>query len=195
MDHDYLDSLRVAYEQYYGAYDAAPVLTIDANDVDFVQSAEDRDVIFHRIRGALGQGPRQPALPGLSQEPVAAVATLVGEPLALDQTARRLGDFQRFHRQLDRDRQFPADPYFNFILLQEEIGNLAGAFARRWAAGSTGRADPLSPSVREELADVLACVLKLANHAGIDLEEAYLDQMRANLGRERPDLETEGKNA
>jgi NTP pyrophosphatase (non-canonical NTP hydrolase) len=163
--------------------------------MDFVQSADDREAIFHRIRGALGHGPRQPALPGLSQEPLAAVAVPAGEPLALDQTARRLSDFQRFHRQLDHDRQFPSDPYFNFLLLQEEIGDLASVFARRWVAGSTGRADPLSPSIREELADVLACVLKLANHAGIDLEEAYLDQMRANLGRERPDMQAEGQNA
>jgi NTP pyrophosphatase (non-canonical NTP hydrolase) len=31
-------------------------------------------------------------------------------------------------------------------------------------------------ALREQLADLLACTLKLANDAGIDLEEAYLER-------------------
>jgi NTP pyrophosphatase (non-canonical NTP hydrolase) len=41
-------------------------------------------------------------------------------------------------------------------------------------------------SLREELADLLAYTLKLANYADIDLEQAYLDKMRRNVGREWP---------
>lgn len=67
MDPAYLDSLRVTYDAFFGAYGAAPVLTIDTNALDFVQSDADREAVFARIRGALGEGPSQPALPGLER--------------------------------------------------------------------------------------------------------------------------------
>ena len=38
--------------------------------------------------------------------------------------------------------------------------------------------------LRAELADLLAYTLKLANYADIDLEQAYLEKMRTNIGRE-----------
>jgi NTP pyrophosphatase (non-canonical NTP hydrolase) len=184
MDPDYIDSLRAAYEQFFAAYQGAHVLTIDTNDIDFVQHPEHRDEIFSRIRGALGQGPSQPALPGMDQPAPSGVIPLEA-PLPLDQTTRRLSDFQKFHRQLDHDKQFHTDPYLNFIFLQEEMGELARAFAQRWIATSTGHRDHSLVAIREELADVLAYVIKLANYTGIDLEEAYLEKMRTNQERTR----------
>jgi NTP pyrophosphatase (non-canonical NTP hydrolase) len=151
--------------------------------MDFVQNNDDRETVFSRIRGALGQGPQQPALPGLNHA-VPPVVAPSGEQLALDTTMRRLSDFQRFHQQLDHDKQFPTDPYFNFILLQEEMGELARAFAARWMAGREGHPEAMLPPIRDELADVLAYIVKLANYAGVDLEEAYLEKMRVNMGRE-----------
>jgi NTP pyrophosphatase (non-canonical NTP hydrolase) len=38
-------------------------------------------------------------------------------------------------------------------------------------------------SLRNELADVLAYVLKIANYTGIDLEQAYIEKMEKNIGR------------
>jgi len=184
MDPYYIDSLRAAYEQFFGTYQDAPVLTIDTNTMDFVRNPEDRDFIFAQIRGALGQGPRQPALPGMDTgQPPVIVPTQAGR-VPPEQTTRRLGDFQRFHRELDHDKQFPTDPYFNFLLLQEEVGELATAFAKRWISAQTGQPDQSLTAIREELADVLAYLLKLANYAGVDLEEAYLEKMRLNRGRE-----------
>ena len=114
----------------------------------------------------------------------------------MEQTARRLGDFQQFHQRLDQDKQFLTDPYLNFILLQEEVGELARAFARRWIAKATGGPDDAQPAICEEMADVLAYLLKLANYAGIDLEAAYLEKMRRNQGREWPrPSETESEGA
>jgi NTP pyrophosphatase (non-canonical NTP hydrolase) len=107
----------------------------------------------------------------------------------LDQTTRRLGDFQQFHRQLDHDRQFPTDPFFNFLRLQEEVGELARALAERWVASATGQPDPSQSFIREELADVLAYIIKLANYAGVDLEAAYLDKMRLNERHDRVESE------
>jgi deoxyguanosine kinase len=182
MDPQYIDRLRMAYESFFANYETAPVLTVDTNDIDFVEYPEHRDDILTRIRGMLGEGPRQPPLPGLKDE-TPPVVPPPEQPQPLEHTARRLADFQRFHDQLDRDKQFPTDPYFNFMLLQEEIGELAKAFAQRWLATTTGQSDATLPTVREELADVLAYVLKLANYAGVDLEEAYLEKMHTNRSR------------
>jgi deoxyguanosine kinase len=183
MEATYIESLRVAYEQFFADYSAAPVLTIDTNDIDFVRSPDDRDEVFQRIWSALGKGPRQPALPGLNGSPAPLATTSPDRQVALEQTTRRLGDFQQFHRQLDRDKQFFSDPYLNFILLQEEMGELAKAFAQRWIAENTNRPDQSVPSISEELADVLAYLIKLANYAGVDLEAAYLEKMRTNTQR------------
>jgi deoxyadenosine/deoxycytidine kinase/NTP pyrophosphatase (non-canonical NTP hydrolase) len=175
MDPDYIDSLRAAYEQFFASYQRAPVLTIDTNEIDFVQHPEDREEIFNRIRGALGQGPLQPSLPGMDQPAPSGVISL-GAPVPPDQTARRLSDFQQFHRQLDQNKQFQTDLYLNFMLLQEEMGKLAGALVQQRAAGHS---DSSLAAIREELADVLAYVIKLANYTGIDLEDAYLEKMQA----------------
>ncbi|NLF78398.1 MAG: hypothetical protein GX573_22115 [Chloroflexi bacterium] len=63
------------------------------------------------------------------------------------------------------------------------MGELARAFAQHWIGAATGQRDRSLTAIREELADVLAYVLKLANYTGIDLEEAYLEKMRTNQER------------
>jgi deoxyguanosine kinase len=192
METAYIESLRVAYEQFFSTYQGAPVLTIDTNDIDFVRNPEDFDDIVQRIWSALGKGPRQPALPGMNGGIQAQIAAPPPDRrIVLEQTARRLGDFQLFHRQLDRDKQFVTDPYLNFILLQEEVGELARAFAQRWVAKNTNQPDASLPAIREELADVLAYIVKLANYVGVDLEAAYLDKMRVNADRTWRDTESD----
>ena len=183
MEPAYIDRLRVAYDAFFSAYTAAPVLTIDTNNLDFVKNDDDREAVFARIRGALGEGPSQPALPGL--EHVEAPVVQVASPAASGEPPQpgRLVDFQRFHRDLDRDKGFSTDPGFNFMLLQEEVGELARAFRQHRLANETGQPDAALSAVREELADVLAYVLKLANYAGVDLESAYLEKMRRNQER------------
>jgi deoxyadenosine/deoxycytidine kinase/NTP pyrophosphatase (non-canonical NTP hydrolase) len=184
MEAAYINRLRLAYEQFFAAYQSAPVLTIDTTSLDFVTNPEDRAAVFDRMRGALGAGPRQPALPGLETGEARLPAPAVADTTSLERTARRLGDFQQFHRRLDQDRQFLADPYLNFMLLQEEVGKLARAFAQRWIARATGSPPDAQPAIHEEMADVLAYLLKLANCAGVDLEAAYLEKMRRSQGRE-----------
>ncbi len=184
MEAAYIDSLRIAYEQFFGAYDKSPILTIDTNNMDFVRNEEDRESIFQLIRGALGSGPHQQSLPGMGTEQTVVPTTIQPDQPALEDTARRLGDFQRFHRQLDHDKHFPTDPYFNFLLLQEEVGELASAFAKRWISQTMGHQDHSLADIRDELADVLAYIVKLANYAGVDLEEAYLEKMRINQHRQ-----------
>ncbi len=172
MDPAYIDSLRLAYERFFGAYQAAPVLIIDTNNIDFVRNAEDRAEIFSRIRGALGAGPRQPALPGLE---AAGVALPAGEAIAPDQTARRLGDFQLHLRQQEGPS---SDPFLNFLRLQREIGALAETLAEHWQSTRSDEGSQALPPMRDKLAGVFACLLALANHAQVDLEAAYLERLR-----------------
>jgi deoxyadenosine/deoxycytidine kinase/NTP pyrophosphatase (non-canonical NTP hydrolase) len=189
MDWAYIDSLRIAYDRFFADYDGAPVLLIDTNEIDFVRDEADRLQIVDQIRGAIGAGPQQAALPGLERGPGSApdmkgIAPPGEAVVDLSQTPRRLVDFQQFHRQLDHSKGFNADLFLNFVLLQEEIGELASAVVKRWQSEQQGQSQPnASDELRHEMADVLAYLLKLANYSGIDLEAAYLEKMTINQGR------------
>lgn len=90
---------------------------------------------------------------------------------------------QRFHQQLDEEKGFDQDLLRNVALLSGEIGELVRAIQDwRRPHGSRPRHE-LANRIGEELADILAYVLKLANYAGVDLEDAYLRKMQANMGR------------
>ena len=100
-----------------------------------------------------------------------------------------LPDLQHYHRELDADKGFYTDLYFNALLLQEEVGEVSSVVAQlRRIEQRTGDLDVALSQQRdalaEELADCLAYLVKLANYANIDLETAYLAKMRHNLGRE-----------
>jgi len=188
MARDYIDSLRRAYDAFFAAYKQGPMLTLDANRLDFVANDDDRDEAVAQVLGALGRAPRQEALPGFNGEPALAASPASGEDTAaappdLLSGERRLGDFQQFHHWLDAAKSFDQDPFFNFILLQEEIGELARLMSRQWGAKRDQGEPPAREDFAAEMADVLAYLLKLANYLGVDLEAAYLDKMRVNAGR------------
>ncbi len=190
MDPDYIDGLRRAYEAFFATYQAAPVLALDTNALDFVNNDQDRAEVLARILGALGRAPHQEALPGF--EGVAAGAPppqptpTVPPPPDLTDGARRLRDLQRFHEWLDATTGFDPDPFFNFIRLQEEMGELARLLRQKWAASRDQTTPPTLEAFGAEMADVLAYLLKLANYLGVDLEAAYLEQVRLNHNRRRP---------
>ncbi|MCO6449778.1 MAG: deoxynucleoside kinase [Caldilineales bacterium] len=190
MDRDYIAALRQVYEVFFQQYTRAPVLVVDTNEIDFVRSADDREYVVGLVRTALEQGAIQQSLPQLRQDaPPTGIRILHGG-------RRRLGDFQRFHRALDREKGFGDDLSFNFVGLteevgevgrelklvlrqaqhmQDEVGNQQEALERALAAKRSVLA--------EEMSDVLAYLLKLANYAGIDLEAAYIDKMGRNWRR------------
>jgi NTP pyrophosphatase (non-canonical NTP hydrolase) len=112
---------------------------------------------------------------------------------------RRLADFQRFHKVLDREKGFIADLFFNYICLTEEIGEIGRVIKQTWRrqedllpqTGNRQEAmdralDQAKVELQEELADALAFLLKIANDSGIDLEAAYLSKMDRNLSRSWP---------
>ncbi len=188
MERDYIDSLRRAYESFFAAYRDAPALTLDSNRLDFVANEDDQQEVFAQVLGALGKAPRQESLPGFNGEaggivPAAEATPPVEPPPALADGDRRLRDFQHFHEWLDVAKQFDPDPFFNFILLQEEIGELARLLSRKWGAKRDQGTPPPLEDFGAEMADILAYLLKLANYLGVDLEAAYLEKMSTNASR------------
>jgi deoxyadenosine/deoxycytidine kinase/NTP pyrophosphatase (non-canonical NTP hydrolase) len=190
MSRDYINRLRLAYERFFTNYADAPVLTLDTGDLNYVGNEEALVYVVSRVRSALAEGDYQRPLPQLEGVPDAA------ETLRAAEARRRLPDFQRWHRALDIDKGFLTDLYFNYIALTEEVGELGRALKRAWRAqealyaqvGNRREAQDRAlqehlPAVRDELADLLAYVLKLSNYAGVDLEEAYLEKMRHNEDR------------
>jgi len=190
MSRDYIDGLRAAYERFFARYTDAPVLTMDTGSLNYVRDPEALAYVVGRVRSALAEGDYQRPLPQLEATPDAA------ETLRAAEVRRRLPDFQRWHRTLDTQKGFLTDLYFNYIALTEEVGELGRALKGAWRAqealyaqvGNRREAQDRAlqehlPAVREELADLLAYVLKLSNYAGVDLEEAYLEKMRHNENR------------
>ncbi|NOZ49373.1 MAG: deoxynucleoside kinase [Chloroflexi bacterium] len=194
MSPDYIDALRQAYEAFFREYSQAPVLTIDTNDLDFVHSEGDREHIIGMIRAVLEQGAIQQELPTLhNAAPPTGIRILQGN-------RRRLGDFQRFHRALDQEKNFATDLALNYAGMVEEVGEVGRELRLIWrqterrspAVGT--RPEVLARALAErrsllaaEMADVLAYLLKLANYAGINLEEAYIAKMATNWQRHWPE--------
>ena len=63
MERNYIDSLRLAYEGFFTAFTASPVLVIDTNRLNIVAEIEAYVDVRERIRAALGQGTFQQPLP------------------------------------------------------------------------------------------------------------------------------------
>jgi deoxyadenosine/deoxycytidine kinase len=90
MDRGYIDSLRLAYEGFFTAYTASPVLVIDTNNINFVADPEAYAEVRERIRSALS-GTFQQALLQVPAEARAAPKAVEAAPVSRD--ARTLRDF------------------------------------------------------------------------------------------------------
>lgn len=181
MDPTYIRDVSKAYEAWLAGLNEQEVLSIDVTHLDFLSNPADLDAVVAKITERLGQQTGI-ELPSDSQ---------------IDLLKNgRLPDYQAFHQQLDANKKFDQDLFFNYILLSEEVGELASELVKVWGRTKRLIGNGRSPqeaheaalakhraSLRSELADVLAYILKLANYAGVDLEQAYLEKMEKNLGR------------
>ncbi|MEM7113654.1 MAG: deoxynucleoside kinase [Chloroflexota bacterium] len=182
MDPNYIKEVAAAYEAWLMNLPDIPVLNVDTTNLDFLANQADLDHVITLIEGALR-----------SQDtmPVAAES----QSLSLLQNGR-LADYQQFHQQLDAQKQFDPDLLFNYMLLTSEMGELADELIKIKREGEAlvqnGRSAQEAQEtavaahrdgLANELADMLAYLLKLANYSGIDLEQAYRDKMRHNLSR------------
>jgi deoxyguanosine kinase len=62
MEREYIVALGRTYDDFFAHYAAAPVLTIDANPIDFVRRAQDLRAVIDRIRAKLELGEYQQPL-------------------------------------------------------------------------------------------------------------------------------------
>ena len=185
MDPDYIREVALAYDAWLSRLTDIPVLTVETNDLDYLSRPADMERISRMIAEALENAtprttdPADPQLQILQQG--------------------RLSAFQQFHRELDVVKGFNGDLFFNYLLLVEEMGELATNLVKIWSeskrqlVNGRGPAESLEEAIeqnrtalRGELADLLAYILKLANYTGIDLEMAYVEKMRVNVGRTWP---------
>lgn len=193
MDPDYIEELRLAYEDFVTTYQDGPLLIIDTSAIDFVKNPDDYQQVRQRVLSTLEYGTYQAPLPGVEvvqeREPEAILEDL-------EAGAKSLHEFQQFHVSLDAEKGFDPDPFLNYIALSEEIGELARILKRLWLRQSDLQKQGLPPQeahrkamlehrehIQEELADSLAYLLKLSNYAGVNLEEAYLEKMNVNTRR------------
>jgi len=95
-----------------------------------------------------------------------------------------LKDLQVFHRELDAEKHFDQDIFRNVAYLSGEIGEFVSAIRKLRKANGNEEETEARNHVGEELADCLAYVVKLANYAEIDLNDAYVNKMQRNLNRE-----------
>jgi NTP pyrophosphatase (non-canonical NTP hydrolase) len=95
-----------------------------------------------------------------------------------------LQDLQTFHKVLDEEKHFDQDIFRNVAYLSGEIGEFVSAIRQLRKANNETEETNARKHIGEELADCLAYVVKLANCAEIDLQEAYVSKMKSNLNRE-----------
>lgn len=190
MQREYIHELGRAYDQFFAGYQAAPLLVLETDDLDFVRRPDDLQAMIGQVRAALSSQIAQPALPDIE-----ASLNATGVPI-LTSGSRRLADFQRFHRVLDREKGFVNDLFLNYICLTEEIGEIGKDLKRIWirrrllaeslrseSAAHQQAVKEHLPALTAELADALAFLLKLANDLGVDLEHSYVSKMEENWER------------
>jgi len=187
MARDYIDELRQTYDQFFADFDATQALTIDTNELNFVTNQQDLYSILGQIKSVLQEGMVQPHLPQF-EAPFT--------PAQIPDQRRTIPEYQQFHVELDREKGFITDLYFNYLCLSEEMGELGSELAQLWREETQFRLQGHSieqardeaiekqkPSIESEMADCMAYLLKMANYAGIDLEAAYREKMNTNRSR------------
>jgi len=91
---------------------------------------------------------------------------------------------QRYSDQMCRMRGWVGNPASElFLLLSEEVGELAKAIRNREGIYLQSGRDVPPDELEKEMADVLSYLLHLANHFGIDLAEAFAKKERLNADR------------
>jgi NTP pyrophosphatase (non-canonical NTP hydrolase) len=85
-----------------------------------------------------------------------------------------LRELQNLVSKIRQERGFTMDPLRIFVLLDEEVGEIARELERTWSPNY----DPFSKQdLEDEIADVLVCLLALANQFEIDVEKALTEKL------------------
>jgi NTP pyrophosphatase (non-canonical NTP hydrolase) len=85
-----------------------------------------------------------------------------------------LHEIQSLVGKIRQERGFTMEPLRIFALLTEEVGEVAGELKRTWSPNYEAFS---KKDLGDELADVLVCLLALANQFDIDVEEALREKL------------------
>ena len=91
-----------------------------------------------------------------------------------------LQELQNLVGKIRQERGFTMDPLRIFVLLNEEVGEVARELKRTWSPNYEAFS---KRDLEDEIADVLVCLLALANQFGIDLEQALMEKLLHKDGR------------
>ena len=91
-----------------------------------------------------------------------------------------LQELQDLVGKIRRERGFTMEPLRVFTLLTEEIGEVARELKRTWSPNYQAFS---KEDLEDEIADVLVCVLALANQFEIDVEKALTKKLLDKDGR------------
>lgn len=80
-----------------------------------------------------------------------------------------LQELQNLVGKTRRERGFTMDPLRIFVLLDEEVGEVARELKRTWSPNYEAFS---KQDLEDEIADVLVCLLALANQFEINVESA-----------------------
>jgi len=147
MERGYIEALRRGYEQLFAAYDGAPVLVIETDEIDFVRHPHDLDDVARRIQAAL-DGVRQPPLPDL-------------DLTAARHLAWQLPDAAPLKPSSEANWQALGD----FIALVEAVGEIGSALAQQPPIGPEGAPNTLHTA----LTAAQAALALLATRTNISL--------------------------
>jgi NTP pyrophosphatase (non-canonical NTP hydrolase) len=85
-----------------------------------------------------------------------------------------LRELQNLVSKIRQERGFTMDPLRIFVLLDEEMGEIARELKRTWSPNY----DLFSKQdLEDEIADALVCLLALANQFEIDVEKALTEKL------------------
>lgn len=98
----------------------------------------------------------------------------------------QLTELQAHMKKLCAHFNWVAEPEKKFLLLVEEMGELAKAVRNKEKLSQEKTTkDPIAvqQNLAEEFADVFSYLIDLANSYDVDLGKAYTEKMSANFGR------------
>ncbi len=89
-----------------------------------------------------------------------------------------LQGYQRFVRELVDHRDFTKDRNEVFILMVEEVGEIAKELRRSWKKPAEAK-----ERIGSEIADVFMYLCDVANHFDVDIDEEVRKKAKVNEGR------------
>ncbi len=185
MSRAYIAALSEAYDRFFAAFTAAPVLTLDTDDVDIVRDSLARAEVVARVKAALRANGHQMVLPEIDLLATGYEGS----------AGRRLADLQRGLRSTSAARS-PSQIYRAYLRLIAQLGELGRLLDDLWARQEAllpvvgNRLESYERSVeeaaerlQETLSATLAALLQVANDSGVDLESCYLRSSAARTAR------------